>query len=76
LQQRALAPEADRRVTGDVDFLQPVALPQELLAALERKLDRNNRWDLSRNEGVVTIVVGGEAIEATLETVPLGLPKA
>jgi uncharacterized protein YaeQ len=46
-------------------------VPKELLDALERKLDRNNRWDLSRNEGVVTIVVGGEAIEATLETVPL-----
>lgn len=51
-------------------------VPQDLLAALERKLDRNNRWDLSRNEGVVTIVVGGEAIEATLETVPLAQSKA
>ena len=48
-----------------------VKVPTDLLEALERKLDRNNRWDLSRLEGRVTIVVGGEAIEAALEAVPL-----
>ena len=46
-------------------------VPADLLTALERKLDRNNRWDLSRHEGRVTVVVGGEAIEAVLESVPL-----
>ncbi|MBL8756130.1 MAG: YaeQ family protein [Planctomycetes bacterium] len=46
-------------------------VPADLLTALERKLDRNNKWDLSRHEGRVTVVVGGEAIEAVLESVPL-----
>ncbi len=48
-----------------------VKVPTALLEALERKLDRNNRWDLSRHEGLVTIVVGGEAIETVFEAVPL-----
>lgn len=48
-----------------------VKVPADLLAALERKLDRNNRWDLSVHEGRLTIVTGGEAIEAVLEAVPL-----
>jgi uncharacterized protein YaeQ len=50
-------------------------VPADLLAALERKLDRNNKWDLSRHEGRVTIVVGGEAIEAVFESVPLVPPE-
>ncbi len=53
------------------DQVQVVKVPTELLAALEAKLDRNNKWDLSRHEGRITIVAGGEAIEAVLETVPL-----
>lgn len=53
------------------DQVQVVKVPTELLTALEAKLDRNNKWDLSRHEGRITIVVGGEAIEAVLETVPL-----
>ncbi len=48
-----------------------VKMPGELLAALEPKLDRNNRWDLSRLEGRVTVVVDGEAIEAAIDSVPL-----
>ena len=43
----------------------------EAVAALEGKLDRNNRWHLSVHEGQLTIVTGGEAIEAVLEAVPL-----
>jgi uncharacterized protein YaeQ len=53
------------------DEIEVVKVPVDLLRALEQKLDRNNRWDVSRHEGVVTVVVGGEAIEATLERVPL-----
>jgi uncharacterized protein YaeQ len=52
-----------------------VKVPTELLTALAAKLDRNNKWDVSRHEGRVTIVVGGEVIEAALETVPL-IPPA
>jgi uncharacterized protein YaeQ len=48
-----------------------VKVPGELLDALQRRLDRNNKWDLSRCEGRVTVVVGGEAIEAAIETMPL-----
>lgn len=53
------------------ELIQLVKVPGDLLEALERRLDRNNRWDLSRHEGRVTIVVAGEAIEAAIETVPL-----
>lgn len=48
-----------------------VKVPTELLDALGRKLDRNNKWDLSRHEGRVTVVVGGEVVEAAIESVPL-----
>ena len=53
------------------DRIRLARVPSDLLDALERRLDRNNRWDLSHHEGRVTIVVGGEAIEAALEVVPL-----
>jgi len=53
------------------DQVRVVKVPTELLQALEEKLDRNNRWDLSRHEGRVTIVCGGDVIEAALESVPL-----
>ena len=58
------------------ESIQVVKVPGELLAALEARLDRNNRWDLSRHEGRVTIVVGGEVIEAAIETVPLLAPES
>lgn len=51
-----------------------VKVPTELLTALAARLDRNNKWDLSRHEGRVTIVCGGEVIEAALESVPLVPP--
>ncbi len=51
-----------------------VKVPTDLLNALARGLDRNNRWDLSRHEGRVTIVSGAEVVEAALESVPLVPP--
>ncbi len=48
-----------------------VKVPTELLDALEARLDRNNRWDLSVHEGRLTIVCDGTVIESTLEAVPL-----
>jgi len=53
------------------DQIRVVKVPAALLEALEKKLDRNNRWDLSVHEGQMTIVCGGEVVEATLEAVPL-----
>jgi uncharacterized protein YaeQ len=58
------------------ESIQVVKVPGDLLAALEARLDRNNRWDLSRHEGRVTIVVGGEVIEAAIEMVPLLAPES
>jgi uncharacterized protein YaeQ len=51
-----------------------VKVPADLLTALARHLDRNNRWDLSRHEGRVTIVCGEEVVEAALESSPLVPP--
>ncbi|MEZ6015386.1 MAG: hypothetical protein R3F49_09755 [Planctomycetota bacterium] len=45
-------------------------VPADLLAALERKLNRDNRWDLSVHVGQLTLVTGGEAIGAALEAAP------
>jgi uncharacterized protein YaeQ len=70
LQQRC----AKERV-HKADRIMVVKVPTELLEALERRLDRNNRWDLSRHEGRVTIVVGGEVVEAAIESVPLQAPE-
>ncbi len=56
------------------DEIQVIKVPPEMLTALGKKLDRNNRWDVSRLEGRVTIVCGGEVIEAALESVPLVPP--
>ncbi|MCC7064990.1 MAG: YaeQ family protein [Planctomycetes bacterium] len=53
------------------DQIRLVKVPGTLLEALEPKLDRNNRWDLSVNEGLMTIVCGGTVVEATLESGPL-----
>lgn len=53
------------------DQVRLVKVPNELLTALEEHLDRNNKWDLSRHEGRVTIVTGGHAVEATIDEVPL-----
>ncbi len=58
------------------DQIRVVKVPPALLLALEAKIDRNNKWDLSVNEGVTTIVCGGAVIEATLESVPLVPPEA
>jgi uncharacterized protein YaeQ len=51
-------------------------VPTGLLASLAEHLDRNNRWDLSRHEGRVTIVSGGAVVEAAIEAVPLIPPAA
>ena len=48
-----------------------VHTPTELLEALGERLDRNNRWDLSVHEGRITVVCGGQALEAALVTEPL-----
>ncbi len=53
------------------DQIRLVKVPTDLIAALTAKLDRNNRWDLSVHEGRMTIVCGGDVIEAVLESVPL-----
>jgi uncharacterized protein YaeQ len=53
------------------ESIRVVKVPPELLESLAKCLDRNNKWDLSRHEGRVTIVCGAEVVEAVLESVPL-----
>ena len=54
--------------------VQVVEVPGDLLDALERRLDRNNRWDLTRQEGRITLVIGADVVEAGLESGPLAPP--
>ncbi|MFM1871698.1 MAG: hypothetical protein RL398_1120 [Planctomycetota bacterium] len=53
------------------ETIELVAVPTAALDALAAKLDRNNRWDVSVTEGLVTIVVDGEVVEATFARGPL-----
>ncbi|HEX6810751.1 MAG TPA: YaeQ family protein [Planctomycetota bacterium] len=48
-----------------------VRVPPALLDELERRLDRNNRWDLSVHEGRTTIVCGGDVLEDVFVSQPL-----
>lgn len=48
-----------------------VEVPGALLDALATRLDRNNRWDLTRHEGHVTVVAGGAVCAAPLPSAPL-----
>ncbi len=48
-----------------------VRVPPELLVALEERLDRNNRWDLSVHEGHTTIVCSGAVLAGTFTSQPL-----
>ncbi len=53
------------------DEIRLVRVPLDLLDWLERRLDRNNRWDLSVNEGLVSIVIGNEVGEGVFASAPL-----
>ena len=53
------------------ESIRVVRVPTDLLTALEAKLDRNNRWDLSVHEGHTTIVCGGEVFEHAFLSHPL-----
>lgn len=56
------------------DEIVVVKVPGEILAAPAERLDRNNRWDVSRHEGRDTIDVGEHVVEATLESMVLAPP--
>jgi uncharacterized protein YaeQ len=53
------------------DQIRLVRVPTALLAALEAKLERNNRWDLTVHDGRVTLVCGGTALEDVFPSQPL-----
>lgn len=53
------------------DEIVVVRVPGAMLDALEAKLDRNNRWDVSIHDGRTTIVCGGDVIEDAFVTHPL-----
>jgi uncharacterized protein YaeQ len=71
LQQRCAKERVHR-----ADQITVIKVPTDLLAALAQHLDRNNRWNLSRHEGQLTIVTGEHVVEATLESTPLAPPAA
>ena len=52
-----------------------VRVPQDLLAALEPRLERNNRWNLTVHDGRVTLVCDGAAVEAVFTSQPLVPPQ-
>lgn len=47
------------------------AFPQPFLRALEAKLERTARWDVSVSDGHMYVTVGGESFDCPIERVPL-----
>lgn len=67
----------DARAFGRVHRADEIALvlvPAALIDALERHLERNLSFGLSRNDGVVYLTVGGETVEGTLVETTLEAP--
>jgi len=53
------------------EALRIVAVPGDVLAFLEQRLERNNKWDISVTEGRTMIVCGNDVCEAEFATIPL-----
>jgi len=51
--------------------IQVVAFPQAFLRALETKLERNVRWDVSRSDGHLFVTAGGESFDTEVRAEPL-----
>lgn len=58
------------------DEIDLVAFPQPFLRALEAKLERNVRWDLSVSDGHLFVTVGRESFDAEVRPQPLLGPGA
>lgn len=51
--------------------IQIVAFPQPFLRALETKLERNMRWDVSVNDGHLFVTAGGASFDTEVDPQPL-----
>ena len=65
---RTLALSATIHRGGEI---QVVAFPQAFLRALETKLERNVRWDVSRSDGHLFVTAGGESFDTEVRAEPL-----
>lgn len=53
------------------DEIRVIAFPQAFLRALETKLDRNVRWDVSIGDGHLYVTAGGASFDTAIEPAPL-----
>ena len=53
------------------DEIRVIAFPQPFLRALEAKLERNVRWDVSIGDGHLYVTAGGASFDAVIEPAPL-----
>ncbi|MBI5433895.1 MAG: YaeQ family protein [Planctomycetes bacterium] len=53
------------------DEIRVIAFPQAFLRALETKLDRNVRWDVSIGDGHLYVTAGGASFDMAIEPAPL-----
>lgn len=67
----ALASEIRAAAIHRADELELYALDESLLESLASKLDRNNRWALSKSGGVLYIDVGATLCEGAVRAVAL-----
>ncbi len=53
------------------DELKVISFPQPFLRALEAKLERTSRWDVSMSDGHLYVTIGNESFDTIVEAEPL-----
>jgi uncharacterized protein YaeQ len=70
----AVRREASARAIHRADDVEVWRIEPGLVEALEQRIDRHAKLDLSRNDGRLYVDVGGSSIEGSIERVPLVAP--
>ena len=71
-----LRKEAATKAIHKVEEIEVWRFEPKFLDALEAKMDRNTKMDLTRNDGQLYVAVGGQTLEATLSVASLVAPAA
>jgi uncharacterized protein YaeQ len=66
--------EAATKVIHKVDAIEVWRFEPKFLDAIEAKMDRNTKLELTRNDGQLYVALGGETLEATLAAQSLLAP--
>ena len=70
-----LRKEAATKAIHKVEAIDVWRFEPKFLDAIEAKMERNTKLELTRNDGQLYVAIGGETIEATLARASLVLPE-